>query len=56
MPPVLVIVDTMEDSLSLEHQMPLTFQYSITDVDGNVRSPGTFTNNVGIRSTNLPMI
>ena len=31
-----------------------TFQYSITDVDGNVRSPGTFTNNVGIRSTNLP--
>ena len=31
-----------------------TFQYSSTDIDGNVHFPGTFTHNVGIRSTNLP--
>ena len=31
-----------------------TFQYSSTDIDGNARIPGTFTHNVGIRSTNLP--
>jgi hypothetical protein len=31
-----------------------TFKYSSTDIDGNARSPGTFTHNVGIRSTNLP--
>jgi len=31
-----------------------TFQYSTTDINGNVFSPGTFTHNVGIRSTNLP--
>jgi hypothetical protein len=31
-----------------------TFQYTTTDVEGNAHIVDTFTNNVGIRSTNLP--
>jgi hypothetical protein len=31
-----------------------TFKYSTTDITGNVHTPGTFTNNVNVRDTNLP--
>jgi len=31
-----------------------TFTYSTTDVNGKVHTPGTFTNDTSIRSTNLP--